>query len=157
MNWNGNQGGGGARVITVADMLRKAQTDAATHLQEVDFFTKVKPLLEKCLQLKIQNRTPIRVLSSIQNITESLSKGEAASAGITGEVIPAGTELVYDGFELGKMFFKCTDGKEYGIHTGENVMTGGMMPVRNPGLIGLLTKTDVYTTVMSLLEQRRPK
>lgn len=141
-----------------ASLAQKAQAQADSIIKSAELFQKVKPMLNQVLTARIQSRMPIRVLQPIQFITERISKGESQSTSIITDTIPSGLDLVFDGMELGQMFFKGFRGDkevgEYAIHTGENVVTGNQQVSRNTGLLGLLTKTDVMTEVLEYLKQK---
>jgi hypothetical protein len=126
-------------------------------LQNPTILENMKPLLVKSLHNRIQSREPIKVLQPIQNIAVTMSKGESSRPVMGGQVIPAGIELVYDGFELGQLFFKSyrngQEGPEYSIYTGENLVVGDQQVTRNAGLMGLLVKTDIFTQMVELLSQ----
>ena len=166
INWDGKDLMGGRRgqYGSYNEFMSKSQDQAKTILQNTQLFERMKPLLLKCLHMRVQNRTPIKIIQPIQNVTVDMAKGgmdSAGSARVGGQVIPSGIELVYDGFELGQMFFKSfrngQEGPEYSVYTGENVVTGNQQVTRNTGLVGLLVKTDIFTTILELLGQNENK
>lgn len=131
---------------------------ARTILQNPHLLERMRPLLLKCLHMKIQNRTPIKVLKPISNLTIQMSKSLQPTPVMSGEVIPSGIELVYDGYELGQMFFKSfrngQEGATYSVYQGENLVVGNQQTTRNLGLMGLMLNTDVFTNLLDLMGQR---
>lgn len=151
---NGNRGQYGS----YAQQAQQAAAQGDAIVKSMELFNRVKPLLNQILNARIQSRMPIRVMQPITNWTERISKGEGQSASVTQEVIPSGIELVFDGMELGTLFFKAFRAEkevgEYSIHTGENVVIGNQQVSRNHGLLGLMTKTDIMLEVLEYLKQK---
>lgn len=159
-NWDGkNLLNAGHRGPVMGEQIRKSQVQQEQFAQNAQMFEQIKPLLVKCLEDRLHSKTPIRVLQPIEIVVERISKSsESANTSIAGAMIPSGLELVFDGMELGKLFFKSyrngQEREEYGIHTGENIVVGTNQVVRNKGLMGLLTKTDIATEVLEYLKQK---
>lgn len=160
MDWTGkNILNAGQTGPTLAERMQKNEATRNQVGQNVQMFEQVKPLLMKCLEQRIQSRTPIKVLQPIEIVVERIAKSSTnASVNIAGDIIPSGLELVFDGMELGQLFFKSyrngQEKAEYSIHLGENIVIGPQQVARNKGLMGLLTKTDITTEVLEYLKQK---
>ena len=113
-------------------------------------FRSMKPYLEAELRDRLVNGIEITVSRPIRTFTERISKSNSPTPSwSTGqEVIPTGATLFYKGCELDQMFFEDTrTGKEYAVHSGENVVLGEMQVAKNTGYVGLLTQTDIFEEV----------
>jgi len=120
------------------------------------------PILKSVLVQFMASRTPIKVLSPIQNPTETLggltkseeddgfyakpTNSSAAPAQFVEvmETIPAGIDLVYKAWDtqLGQWLFKGSNGQEYAIYDKSVIMFDGSS-MENPGLLGLLYNTNI--------------
>ena len=111
-------------------------------------FAKMKPLLEQELSNRLLSKSAITVAQPIRIIVEMAHKSTTGGQFSFGNaVIPAGSTLFYEGCELDQMYFTDQNGKEYAVHSGVNVTLEKGRIVTNTGYVGLLTNTDIFTTV----------
>lgn len=111
-------------------------------------FHMMKPYLEQELQNRLMSKSIIKVARPIRLIVERISKSATGGhCGFGQDIIPAGSELTYEGQELSQLYFSDQNGKEYAVHTGMQLDVGQPMAVNNSGYIGLLTSTDIFTSV----------
>lgn len=159
VNWNSNYTPIKQKVAgkynSYAEFIAKAKAVADDQKNAEDNLNKLLPALIKNLNMHIQRGLTIEVAAPFAYMTEVVVKGSTKANFVSGqEVCYAGSKLVIKGFEktLNQMIFEDQTGKEVPIYIGTHTVGADGIPVRNEGYIGLLTRTNIYSEVKTLLD-----
>ena len=142
------------------ELLQKSQARQSEQEKAERIFKALRPRLNEKLLDYMINRKPIKVIEPITVLVDSLSKSERGGKYNVGyEQIPTNTELTFVNTQktLGQWIFKSSDGREYEIYDNPVVMISPSETIKNPGLLGLLTKTNIYSEVIKDLTKEDDK
>ena len=142
------------------ELLQKAQEQREANEQKQKAFKQLEPKLRKALLDRMIGKETITVLQPFNNVSEKLiQKSNSAGFSTVYEQIPAGTKLIYQGWDktMGQWIFKsqsegALNGTEVAIYDQpililENGIAGPQQTV-NTGFYGLLTHTDIFQEVL---------